>query len=58
MAVEVETKTGRCDTHRRVEATREIPKFGFPWIVNGARRYLARRHPYTCPECGEPVETG
>jgi hypothetical protein len=57
MAVEVETQKGQCETHGTVEATREIPKFGFPWIVSGVRRSLARRHPFTCPECGEPVET-
>ena len=32
MATEVETRTGRCATHGTVEATREIPAAGWPFI--------------------------
>ena len=58
MAVEVETRTGRCGTHGTVEATREMPKLQFPYAFNAIRRSFARRHPFVCPECGEAVETG
>jgi hypothetical protein len=33
MAKEVQTQTGRCATHGTVEATREVPKTGFPFVV-------------------------
>jgi hypothetical protein len=33
MAKEVDTQTGRCVTHGTVQATREVPKMGFPFIV-------------------------
>ena len=55
MATEVETKKGRCSTHGEVEGERQIPTMTFPWIVNSIRRSLARRHPFQCPECGEPL---
>jgi hypothetical protein len=58
MATDVETRTGTCPTHGRVEATREIPRAGFPWLVNAVRRSLAKRRPYKCPTCGQPVSTG
>jgi len=57
MAIEVETKTGRCATHGQVNATRDMPKSGFPWIVNGLRRVVAGRRPFRCPTCDAPVET-
>jgi hypothetical protein len=56
MANEVETKTGRCATHGTVEGTRELPKLTFPWIVNSIRRSLARRRPFLCTTCGEPLD--
>ena len=56
MATEVETKTGKCATHGEVEGTRELPKMTFPWIVNSIRRSMARRHPFQCPTCGEPID--
>ncbi len=58
MATEVETHTGVCPTHGTVEATREIPKIGWPYIINVVRRYLARRRPYHCPTCGADVTAG
>lgn len=57
MAKEVETRTGHCATHGEVEATREIPKMGFPFIYFSIARAMARRHPFLCPDCGEPVTT-
>ena len=56
MASEMQTKTGRCPTHGTVQATRAIPRMGFPFIVYGIRRALAKRKPFLCPECGRPVE--
>jgi hypothetical protein len=58
MAKEIQTQTGRCATHGTVQATREIPKMGFPFIVYGALRAMAKRRPYLCPECGAAVDTG
>jgi hypothetical protein len=57
MAAEVQTRTGRCSTHGTVQATREIPKVGFPPVFTMVARMIAQRRPYTCPECGETVET-
>ncbi len=57
MGNEVETQNGRCDTHGTVTATREIPTISFPWIVNTIRRSFAKRRPFVCPECGEPIDT-
>jgi len=57
MATEVDTQTGRCVTHGTVQATREIPKMGFPLIVFVVWRSIAKRRPFLCPECGAAVET-
>jgi hypothetical protein len=51
----VETRTGTCPTHGTVEATREMPKPGFPYVVYLARKMMAGRRPYRCPDCGTPV---
>jgi hypothetical protein len=56
MAVETETQTGRCATHGTVQATRDIPKMGFPFIVYAYMRSRAKRKPFLCPECGEAVQ--
>jgi hypothetical protein len=55
MAKEVQTLTASCPTHGPVLATREMPGSGFPWVVNGVRRWLAKREPYRCPTCKQPV---
>lgn len=57
MASEIETRTGRCAVHGTVEATREIPRMGFPFIYFAVRRWFARRSPFRCPTCGETVTT-
>ena len=57
MTTEVETRTGRCSTHGTVDATRQLPKIQFPFVVFAVRRSLAKRHPFRCPSCGAPVET-
>jgi hypothetical protein len=56
MAIEVETQAGRCATHGTVQATREIPKMGFPFIVYAILRSRAKHKPFLCPECGAAVE--
>jgi hypothetical protein len=55
MASETQTQTGTCPTHGSVEATREMPGSGFPFLVNAVRRQIAGRRPYRCPTCGAPV---
>jgi hypothetical protein len=55
MAKETETRTARCATHGEVEATREIPEMGFPFVYFAIARAMAKRRPFRCPECGEPV---
>lgn len=57
MATETQTRTAVCPTHGTVEAVREMPKPGFPYLVNAVRRMLAARRPYRCPTCGEAVRT-
>jgi hypothetical protein len=55
MATEVQTQAGRCSTHGTVEATREVPKKGFPFVVYTIWRAIAQRRPFRCPECGTAV---
>jgi hypothetical protein len=56
MATEVQTQAGRCATHGTVEATREIPGMGFPFIVSAFLRSRAKNKPFLCPECGTAVQ--
>lgn len=56
MATEVQTRTGRCSTHGTIQATREIPRMGWPYVVYAIRRAVAQRRPYRCPECGAAVQ--
>jgi len=58
MATEVQTRTGRCAAHGTVEATRQVPKPGFPFVVYATWRAVAQRRPYRCPECGAAVQAG
>lgn len=52
---QVETRTGTCPTHGTVQATRTMPRPGFPFVVYAVRRMLAGRRPYRCPDCGAAV---
>jgi hypothetical protein len=52
-----ETRSGQCATHGTVEATREMPQPSFPFLVYAVRRARAKRRPFRCPTCGEPVTT-
>jgi hypothetical protein len=56
MAKEVQTRTGRCPSHGTVEATREVPKLGFPYVYFAIVRSRAQRRPFLCPQCGAAVE--
>ena len=58
MAKEIQTQPGQCPTHGTVEATRELPRPYFPFIVYWIQRSIAKRRPFRCPECGESVTTG
>ena len=58
MAIEIQTQRGQCAAHGSVEATREVPKMGFPFIVYSVRRTIAQRRPFLCPECGTAVQAG
>ena len=57
MATETQTRAAVCPTHGTVEATRELPRPGFPFVINAVRRALAARRPYRCPTCGAVVTT-
>jgi hypothetical protein len=50
-----ETRFGECATHGHVEATRETPGPTFPFLLYAVRRYQAKKQPFRCPSCGEPV---
>ena len=56
MAKEVQTQAGRCSAHGTVEATREVPELGFPFVVYAIWRAIVRRRPFRCPECGAAVQ--
>jgi len=56
MATEVQTQAGRCGTHGTVEAAREVPKMGLPFVVYAVLRAVAQRRPFRCPECGAAVQ--
>ena len=56
MAIETETRSGRCPEHGTVRATRDVPRITFPFVYTSVRRWLARRRPFRCPECGAEVE--
>jgi hypothetical protein len=55
MATTTETRTGTCATHGTVQAERQLPKLTFPFVITAPMRYLAKRKPFRCPECGSPV---
>jgi hypothetical protein len=49
--------SGQCGTDGIVEGMREIPRLEFPFFVYAVLRWRAKRQPFLCPVCGEPVET-
>jgi hypothetical protein len=56
MKTEIERRTGECTTHGRVEGTREIPRMRFPFLYYWIVRRKARREPFYCPTCDEPLK--
>ena len=58
VASELQTRTGQCATHGAVEATREVPRPSFPFVVYAVRRLIATRRQFRCPTCGAPVASG
>jgi hypothetical protein len=54
MATEVQTQAGRCATHGTVEATREVPEMGFPFVVYAIWRAAAQRRPFRAQNAGQP----
>jgi hypothetical protein len=56
MAKEIQTQAGRCATHGTIQATREVPKMGFPLVVYAIWRAVAQRRPFLCPHCGAAVQ--
>jgi hypothetical protein len=56
MAKEIQTQAGRCADHGTVQASREIPRMGFPFIFYAIWRALAKRQPFRCPQCGNAVQ--
>src|SRR6516165_1019576 len=57
MATEVETQPGHCATHGTVEATREIPAAGWPFIYYAIRRARARKRPFLCRTAASPLRS-
>lgn len=55
MPKETQTHAGRCSTHGAVEATREVPEMGFPFVLYAIWRAAAQRRRFRCPECGAAV---
>jgi hypothetical protein len=55
MPTDNETRAGTCSTHGTVQAERQLPKLTFPFLITAPKRYLAKRKPYRCPECGSNV---
>ena len=45
MAKEIQTQARRCSTHATVEATREVPEMGFPFVVYAIWRAVAPASP-------------
>jgi hypothetical protein len=49
MATEIQTQTGQCATHGTVQATRDIPKMGFPFILYAYLRSRAKAQAVPLP---------
>ena len=55
MATTIETRTATCATHGTVNAERPLPELTFPFLITAPKRYLAKRKPFRCPQCGSSV---
>jgi len=54
VATETRTHTAVCPAHGTVEATREMPKPGWPYLVYAVRRHSRRGDPTAAPLAGKP----
>jgi hypothetical protein len=52
----VQTRPSRCPDHGLVEATRQLPRPRFPFIVTGVLRLAALAGAFRCPECGAKAD--
>ena len=48
----VQTRLSRCADHGLVQATRQMPRLRFPFIVTGVMWLAALAGAFRCPECG------
>lgn len=48
-------QSGRCTAHGVVQATKQVPRIRFPFLVYGALRLWANMRPFHCPVCDSPV---
>jgi hypothetical protein len=48
----VQTRLSRCPDHGLVQATRQMPRLRFPFIVTGVMWLAALGGAFRCPECG------
>jgi hypothetical protein len=48
----VQTRLSRCPDHGLVQATRQMPRLRFPFIVTGVMWLAALARAFRCPECG------
>jgi len=55
MSNQVETRAGTCARHGEVAGVREIPDVGFPFVYYAIVRAIARRRPFRCPDCDQPL---
>ena len=55
MSTQMQTRAGNCARHGRVVGAREIPDMGFPFVYYAIVRAIARRRPFRCPGCDQPV---
>jgi hypothetical protein len=55
MSTTLQTRSGTCPTHGRVQAERQLPRISFPFVVTAVLRFFALRRPFRCPECGAVV---
>lgn len=57
MAPREQSQYGQCPQHGQVKATRQMPSLSFPFMLTAVRWFRARKQPYLCPQCGQPVQT-
>ena len=48
----VQTRLSRCPDHGVVQATRQMPRLRFPFIVTGVMWLAALAGAFRCPQCG------